>query len=440
MKKIVLLVTALTAGWLYAQVPHTAPLDTIRDGEREITYFYYNNWERICKEGYKYEGYSNYTSTRALRFHTDSLLRVCGIAICATPSNDDFYMQLGNCYTGSILRLQIFEAGNGSPVQLAEATGDVNTASRWIEVYGYESDPGISNNTPPGPKHYRVYPVTEVYFDSTVTVNDSFYVGWSVNPPSDHHQYDGAFMNILSWTGISTNNDCMRVHDPASYQFPEVVFNTVTETWSYFVTCLPYLPFIFPIIDSTGWYLYCDTMVCPRIKDLNVSTDYGMAVCSWLGDTLDGHGEWQLSYGPVGTEPGGGRVITTYSQSHVLSGLDDTMAYVAYVRGKCTRCDKWGEWSYGVEFRLREPEGVQSPEEMGEGVRVQPNPTSGKAEVQASIGMHRVTVFDAQGTQVLTQRVSGTVAELDLGGNPSGVYLVAVYTPKGIVCKKLVVE
>ena len=60
--------------------------------------------------------------------------------------------------------------------------------------------------------------------------------------------------------------------------------------------------------------------------------------------------------------------------------------------------------------------------------------------MQASIGMHRVTVFDAQGTQVLTQRVSGTVAELDLGGNPSGVYLVAVYTPKGIVCKKLVVE
>ena len=213
MKKIVLLVTALTAGWLYAQVPHTAPLDTIRDGEREITYFYYNNWERICKEGYKYEGYSNYTSTRALRFHTDSLLRVCGIAICATPSNDDLYMQMYNCYTGSILRLQIFEAGNGSPVQLAEATGDVNTASRWIEVYGYESDPGISNNTPPGPKHYSVYPVTEVYFDSTVTVNDSFYVGWSVNPPSDHHQYDGAFMNILSWTGIG----CMLMIQPLIY-------------------------------------------------------------------------------------------------------------------------------------------------------------------------------------------------------------------------------
>ena len=54
MKKIALITLILLASTVYAQVPHPAPLDTIMDGEREITYFYYKNWQNICTVGHGY--------------------------------------------------------------------------------------------------------------------------------------------------------------------------------------------------------------------------------------------------------------------------------------------------------------------------------------------------------------------------------------------------
>ena len=197
--------------------------------------------------------------------------------------------------------------------------------------------------------------------------------------------------------------------------------------------------FMFPIIDSVGWSMYCDTLVCPVVEELNVSAGYGMAVCSWLGDTLSGHSIWQLSYGSVGTEPEDGQVITTTSLSHVLNNLEDTVEYVVYVRGYCTVCRKWGEWSEGRVFRLRDPESVQYTEEE-RSVSVLPNPSHGRVEVTSSCSMQRVTVYDAQGVQVLMQKTSDKTAVIDLSGRPAGLYFVTVHTTAGVVCRKLLLE
>ena len=449
MKKIALITLILLASTVYAQVPHPAPLDTIMDGEREITYFYYKNWEYICTVGHGYLWSATHHPI-ARKFHTDSLLRVCGLAICAAPlSEEDLarnrnYVPINEITTDSIIRLQIYEAGAGRLIPLADVPANVNTVSRWMQVYGYENYPSCGTGfIVPGGPHYNVYPVTEVYFDSTVTVNDSFYVGWSPGRSVSQDSYPLGFtMNILSWNVTSwlptdQNGPCA-LWDNQVQKYAS--FDPTTQGWSYYTILLYEVWFIFPIIDSTGWYLYCDTMECPRIKDLNVSTGYGMAVCSWLGDTLDGHGEWQLSYGPVGTEPGGGRVITTEARSLVLSNLEDTVTYVAYVRGYCDECRKWGEWSFGVEFRLRDPEGVRPLEGLERSVQVMPNPTRGKVEVKSTVGLQRVTVYDGQGVQVLTRQVSGNATEIELVGCPSGMYYITVFTPAGTVCRKLVVE
>ncbi len=424
-KVLISVLTVVAAFSLRAQTPHNPPLDTIVG--YEITYFYNNeDGVALCPDfwyatvGTKWEA--------ASRFYTDTTLRVIGIAICGhgipSMTYDSTNMSL-YYYSDSIVRLKIYEAGDSVLIPLASGVANMNETDRWMEVTGFyrgEIYFGHSSNPWPGNGDWIV-PVTEIYFDSAVTVEDSFYVGFApIHPNKDlffvYYQLLWGNSSFCPFAGMAE-------YDIETYRWR---YGPLNDNF-----------FMFPIIDSVGWSMYCDTLVCPVVEELNVSAGYGMAVCSWLGDTLSGHGKWQLSYGPVGTEPEDGQVITTTALSRVLNGLEDTVEYVVYVRGYCTVCRKWGEWSEGKVFRLLDSEGVPSAETECR-VSVVPNPSHGRVEVTSSCGLQRVTIYDAQGVQVQTQQVSGNAAVVDLGGRPAGLYFVVVYTPAGTVCRKLVIE
>lgn len=118
---------------------------------------------------------------------------------------------------------------------------------------------------------------------------------------------------------------------------------------------------LFPILDSTGWYLKCDTLVCPVAEEIELSTAEGIALLRWEGDTVM-CSKWQVSYGPEGTLPGAGRVLNCNTTHTVLYNIPDTERYVAYVRSYCTECKKWSAWSDGIGVYLgqEEPIGVAS--------------------------------------------------------------------------------
>ena len=424
-KVLISVLTVVAAFSLRAQTPHNPPLDTIVG--YEITYFY-NNEDGVaeCPDfwyatvGTKWEA--------ASRFYTDTTLRVIGIAICGhgipSMAYDSTNMSL-YYYSDSVVRLKIYEAGDSVLIPLASGVANMNETDRWMEVSGFyrgEIYFGHSRNPWPGNGDWIV-PVTEIYFDSAVTVEDSFYVGFApIHPNKDlffvYYQLLWGNSSFCPFVGMAE-------YDIETYRWR---YGPLNDNF-----------FMFPIIDSVGWSMYCDTLVCPVVEELNVSAGYGMAVCSWLGDTLSGHSKWQLSYGPVGTEPEDGQVITTTALSRVLNGLEDTVEYVVYVRGYCTVCRKWGEWSEGKVFRLLDSEGIQSAE-VERSVSVLPNPSHGRVEVTSSCSMQRVTVYDAQGVQVLTQKTSDKTAVIDLSGRPAGLYFVTVYTTTGVVCRKLLLE
>ena len=424
-KVLISVLTVVAAFSLRAQTPHNPPLDTIVG--YEITYFY-NNEDGVaeCPDfwyatvGTKWEA--------ASRFYTDTTLRVIGIAICGhgipSMAYDSTNMSL-YYYSDSVVRLKIYEAGDSVLIPLASGVANMNETDRWMEVTGFyrgEIYFGHSRNPWPGNGDWIV-PVTEIYFDSAVTVEDSFYVGFApIHPNKDlffvYYQLLWGNSSFCPFVGMAE-------YDIETYRWR---YGPLNDNF-----------FMFPIIDSVGWSMYCDTMVCPEVEGLNVSAGYGMAVCSWLGDTLSGHGKWQLSYGPVGTEPEDGQVITTTALSRVLNGLEDTVEYVVYVRGYCGVCRKWGEWSEGKVFRLRGPEGVLTAESE-RSVRMVPNPSHGRVEVSSDCSMQRVTVYDAQGVQVLMQKISDKTAVIDLSGRSAGLYFVTVYTTTGVVCRKLLLE
>ena len=424
-KVLISVLTVVAAFSLRAQTPHNPPLDTIVG--YEITYFY-NNEDGVaeCPDfwyatvGTKWEA--------ASRFYTDTTLRVIGIAICGhgipSMAYDSTNMSL-YYYSDSVVRLKIYEAGDSVLIPLASGVANMNETDRWMEVTGFyrgEIYFGQSYSPWPGNGDWIV-PVTEIYFDSAVTVEDSFYVGFApIHPNKDlffvYYQLLWGNSSFCPFVGMAE-------YDIETYRWR---YGPLNDNF-----------FMFPIIDSVGWSMYCDTMVCPEVEELNVSAGYGMAVCSWLGDTLSGHGKWQLSYGPVGTEPEDGQVITTTALSRVLNGLEDTVEYVVYVRGYCGVCRKWGEWSEGTVFRLLDSEGVPSAE-VERSVSVLPNPSHGRVEVTSSRGLQRVTVYDAQGVQVLMQKTSNKTAVIDLSGRPAGLYFVTVHTTAGVVCRKLLIE
>ena len=68
-----------------------------------------------------------------------------------------------------------------------------------------------------------------------------------------------------------------------------------------------------------------------------------------------------------------------------------------------------------------------------------PNPTSGKLRIEnAELRIKNVEVFDVYGKLIMTIKVDGDMAELDLSGNAPGVYFFRVMTEKGMVTKRVI--
>ena len=107
-----------------------------------------------------------------MRHTTDTVLRIVGIAFCFDIGN------INECGTDQYLRL--FDATPSGPVELASIrwTDDYNKghAKRYMQL------PWIyTNNYQCGnfQRLNQIRPVLEYYFDSAITVTDSFYVGSS---------------------------------------------------------------------------------------------------------------------------------------------------------------------------------------------------------------------------------------------------------------------
>lgn len=430
------LLTLVAAVALRAQPAHTPPRDTIVG--REVTYYYQEGWGTFCSVYFNAEMYDRSSYLTGYGFTTDSTLRNCGLAMCVGRAENPY---LGGT-TGSEWLVQIAEAGSGGHfIPLASQLLNSDSISRWMKVHGHATLDNLHMWQPDPEESDTIIPVTEVYFDSTVTVDDSFYVCY--RPLWGDQTND--LLPSRWWVWKHVWGWCHQTHmwaffhfNTEQYQFGRV-FGEGTE----------HMHFIFPIIDSTGWYLKCDTFVCDMVKgiELSVNREYGMVACSWLDDTLL-HSEWELSYGPAGTPPGGGRVVHASEPHWVVTGLEDTVDYVFYVRGLCEECNVWCDWSEGMVAyaEQRGTEGIMRPEQLDAMTYVVPNPARDKARVGSEYGVLRVALYDVRGRAALVwhspqgDRRPVRGVELDLGGLAAGVYVADVATPYGTVKKKLIVQ
>ena len=85
-------------------------------------------------------------------------------------------------------------------------------------------------------------------------------------------------------------------------------------------------------------------------------------------------------------------------------------------------------------------EGVELADSVDALVRLLPNPASGRVQVESAYRLKRVELIDAQGRQVLTQKVEGYTTVMDLSRLAEGGYVVLVYTEQGQAFRRLLVE
>ncbi len=75
-------------------------------------------------------------------------------------------------------------------------------------------------------------------------------------------------------------------------------------------------------------------------------------------------------------------------------------------------------------------------------ITVLPNPTSGALTISSSgkVNIDRIELLDTHGVEHVSFHSASSEVTMDLSGYPSGLYYVSIYTEKGTVVKKVVVQ
>ena len=296
--------------------------------------------------------------------------------------------------------------------------------------------------------------VFEYYFDSAITVHDSFYVGCTDrsflprlegNEWSNYYAYQGERYFFATFESMRNMGGCQRPHILWKYfdwRYP-------TSGWRHYDS--EKLLLVMPIIE-----VY-DTVItgpsgCPKTEGAFVRGNYSDTVTvQWDSDSL--HPAHLVSWGPAGTWPNDGNIDTVWGDNKWVftdtAYQDDYM--VAYVSTLCTDWDsvRHSVWSSALSWRLHNwnmgghDDDVGIPDDRSDLARfthIMPNPASHAAMVASSFRIEKVEAYNAAGTKVLDQAVGALNATLDLDGWPQGAYVLLVRTAAGTTAKRLVVQ
>ena len=315
-----------------------------------------------------------------------------------------------------------------------------------------------SNTSARGPYYLTfigsTFKIFDLFFEKPITVYDSFYVGATVRFMSEMFTPENRISssNYL-YFNTNVNQYGSTCFLPSLWKLffyrSDNIMGVPPYQWHWFPTCQFML--VLPIINVVDTS-FANAPACPKVSGMFLrGNNTDTVTLQWAYDSL--HGEFEVSYGPDGTAPGDGTVVTVFDNRWQFTDVaySDTLM-VAYVRTVCREYDtlRWSGWSSPMNFRLHyvdttthHEEGIEVPEEgddLSRFVRLMPNPASGSVLVMSSYGMERVEVYDARGGKVYDSPADGTTAGFDVSSWAKGAYVVHVRTHAGTAAKRLVVQ
>ena len=310
-----------------------------------------------------------------------------------------------------------------------------------VSAFSFSDDPTIGAGDG---SSFIYYDIHEVYFNTSLTVTDSFYLGACLrkNLADGKEEVGVAIPSIYE---LHTNLPCTEhITSP---------FNWKAQGGDHLADFIPPVTNIFESVDDSTWFTttpgednYGYMLIFPILEPdcgLRGAIDWnslggGNVRLRWesgSNDTL-----WEVSYGPAGIEPEDGTVVSTTSPSIVLSGIAPDSHYVAYVRAQCMRYREtvWSDWSDSISIFLL-PQGIDNMDKDG-GIALQPNPASNSVLLTTEAPLTGIDVYTAAGAFYKHLPASGNTADIDVSSWPSGTYLLHISTRLGVTTKKLIVQ
>ena len=358
----------------------------------------------------------------AQRMYTSQPLEVDGIAACAayTPYPDCVIADVTTPNADEHLRL--FEIQGSSLVLLGEGSFNVDRDTAHI-FYG----PASSTS------YYHEYPIYEVYFDSTVVVADSFYVGgtsqYMYRDPENHYYYPqhpiyyGALYEFV--TGKPGT-----LHEPATHL--KTRWQTNPNVWV--DSNQLYYYFIWPILHEDPLPPSCDP-----VEGLIASSSGSTLSLTWTG--LPCHSRWQVAYTTTPGHPEQG-TVEDVGHAYWQHQFTEVGTYYIYVRGYCAEDSLWSGWSDSIVYQVGsgDVDGIQPVSVLESQTQVYPNPANDRVSITCGYTLKRVELCGMNGQMLLSTEASGHSATIDLGTLAPATYMLVVHTSQGTVAKRLVVQ
>ena len=326
-------------------------------------------------------------------------------------------------------------------------------------------------------KDFQVKPSSHMnryqyYFDSPIHVDDSFYVGgssmffrWdemSVDAPAElppHVIFFYGYMSSEAFYNMDPSfprrgDDCQLPYMKKKVRWGDEYIpggrgpSTLNPPMPVgeWVEC-PSRDFwmIFPLIKTYDTIWEEELPACYPVTGFSIMSRFGdTVILRW--NPLEGRNEYQVSYGPLGTDPDSGTFeYVTTNRWRYIDTLHTGDVMVAYVRTVCREFDtlRYSDWSEGVEWQTRNA-GIMPPlleqDGLADGVRLMPNPATDGVVLLSNYWMKGVDIYHANGMKYGYLMPQPYTVEFSVKNWPKGMYLIVVHTLVGDLTKKLVVE
>ena len=436
-KRIILLVALTLAAYAaHAQSGYYHQVgDTVR-GKCPIYQYEQDWWPTLNATGHTDSVIGTIGAFGYMKHTTNTPLRVIGVASTVARLDRTIMQEDLDTSIDGTLYYVLLDATAGGPVELTRVcwTDDYLThPKRYMELPrrgGAASCDEMLDFT-------AIVPLREYYFDSAITVTDSFYLGCATTDPTvtdfNSFSYIASHMWDYCAYAVSPDGTPNPSLKPCEMEVPEFTYydsSRLDNQWHYYTH--KRFQLIFPIIEVDT---FCVTPEEPYLA----SRDSLVVRVEWLDTT---NLRWEVSRTAPGGDPEIGLITPTANPYIEYSDIDNDSAYHVYVRGYCDKgiWSGWSDWSTPCLIdTIPTPAGITTIETAD--FMLSPNPAKGVVTLKCPETIQgSVEIVDMQGKCWSRKAVAGDFMEFDVSALPTGTYLVCVTTEKGTTTKKLSIE
>ena len=437
-KRIILLVALTLATFAaHAQSGYYHQVgDTVR-GKSPIYHYEQGWWPILNATGHTDSLIGTIGTFGYMKHTTNTPLKIIGVASTwARLDRTNMQEDLDPSIDGTLYYV-LLDATAGGPVELTRVcwTDDYLThPKRYMELPrrgGAASCDEMLDFT-------AIVPLREYYFDSAITVTDSFYLGCATTDPTvtDFNSFSYIASHMWDYCTYSSM-DANGTYKECAIDLPEFTYydsSRLDNQWHHFTH--KRFQLIFPIIEVDT---FCITPEEPYLA----ARDSLIVRVEW---TDNSNLSWEVSRTAPGGDPDAGLITLTAVPYIEYTDIDNDSAYHVYVRGYCETgiWSGWSDWSTpclidSIPTPPTPPEGINTIEATD--FTLSPNPAKSLVTLKCTGDMQgSVEIIDMQGKVWSKKVLAGHLTEFDVSALPAGAYLVRITTDKGTTTKKLSIE